>query len=375
MSPPKNISEQIKILKSRHLIIEDEAKAEEILLKYNYYRLSEYWRKYKINSNKDDNNFKDNITFEQIVAIYELGILLRSILQQGIDICEVCFRTRFAYYTTQSKQDGEFSYLKPDSYNTKVMKNKKPDDFIAEIRCKIDCNKNESIKREIRKYWKNESIKRGTKRFSELPIGIAVETLSFSTLSKMYDYWADDEVIQKISNSFKVFQNVEVSSFGTTSKNHTWKSELQNINGSKESQSREILERVIHSLVALRNLCAHHSRIWNKIIIVQTPTRYYMEGQPKNLKKSPWEIISILMALVDEIMVKKDESYPYPVILNKTTDKRSPIISILMALLVTIRKNDNYSTRVKNNESYSTRVINLCKSNEEFFKGLTNPTF
>jgi abortive infection bacteriophage resistance protein len=366
MRPPTTIPEQIEILKSRNLIFQDEAKAKEILLKYNYYRLSEYWRKYKINPNKEDNNFKDNITFEQIIAIYELGILLRSLLQQGLDICEVCFRTRFAYHTTHSKQDGEFSYLKPDSYNNKVMKNKTPDDFIAEIRCKIDCNKNESIKREIRKYWKNESIKREIKKTLELPIGIAVETLSFSTLSKMYDYWSDDETIQKISNSFKVFKNIELSGFGTTSKNHPCENKLQNINGFKESQNREILERTIHSLVALRNLCAHHSRIWNKIIIVPTPTRYYLKGQPKNLKKSPWVIISILMALVDEIVVNEDSTSLHVKIKNKTINKLSPL-QIISNLIMTLTS--------KKDESYSTRVMKLCKSNKEFFKGLTSPTF
>jgi abortive infection bacteriophage resistance protein len=294
MKPPTTTLKQIEILKSRNLIFENEAKAEEILLKYNYYRLSEYWQRYQIDPNNENYNFKDNITFEQIVAIYELDMLLKSHLQLCTEICEVCFRTRFAYYTAHSKQNGDYLYLGTDSYNTE-----KPDDFIEEIKSEL---------------YKSKNTKHDMKREGKVYVWKAVEALKFGTLEKMYSYWADEETIQNISNSFNVFKNGGVLNFGTPLKTHPWENELKKINGSKISQNREILE-TIESLVALRNLYAHHARIWNTTI--------------NNIP--PLKIIFNLMTLTDEIMVKKDESY-------------------------------------------LTRITNLCESNEEFFKGLTNPT-
>ena len=293
MKPPKSIPEQIEILKKRKLIIEDEAKAEEILLKYNYYRLSGYWRKYQINPKEEENDFKDNITFEQIVAIYELDTSLKSLLQKGIGIFEVCFRTRFAYHTALS---GKCLYLNPDSYNNKVIKDKQLKELIEEINIEIKRSKEKFIKHSITKY-------------GEVPIWAAVEVLSFGTISKMYFSWADKKVIQDISSSFKVFKGREISKY------------------------------TIHSLVMLRNLCAHYARIWNRRVIVPVTTRNHLEENPRDLKRKVqqkdfnkryhWGIISILMALVDEI--------------NK-------------------------------DKNFSNSVNELCKSNEEFFKGLIDPT-
>jgi len=102
---PLTIEKQIERLKCRNLIFEDENKLEQILLKYNYYRLSGYWRKYQINPEKKENNFVDNTTLENIITIYELDASLRPLLLKGIGIFEVCFRTRFAYYMAITDPD------------------------------------------------------------------------------------------------------------------------------------------------------------------------------------------------------------------------------------------------------------------------------
>jgi hypothetical protein len=94
MKPAKTIPEQIEILRLRNLNFEDESKVRQFLLENNYYRLSGYWRKYQIDPDKGENNFINNITFEQIATIYELDALLINLLQKGIRIFEICFRSR-----------------------------------------------------------------------------------------------------------------------------------------------------------------------------------------------------------------------------------------------------------------------------------------
>jgi len=86
---------------------------------------------------------------------------------------------------------------------------------------------------------------------------------------------------------------------------------------------------VLRSLVCLRNLCAHHARIWNRRMVVKLANKHYLQKFGDSNEQSQWRIISILMSLVDEI--------------NK-------------------------------NNVYSKKVLNLCKQNEEFYKGLIEPT-
>ena len=66
LKEPKTFDEQIDLLKSRGLIIGDEDKAKFILSNINYYRFSAYLIHFK----KEDETYKENITFEHIYNLY-----------------------------------------------------------------------------------------------------------------------------------------------------------------------------------------------------------------------------------------------------------------------------------------------------------------
>jgi abortive infection bacteriophage resistance protein len=284
MKSIKTIPEQIEILKSRNLIFEDESKAEQFLLGNNYYRLTGYWRKYQINSGEGENKFVDNTTLEKIVEIYELDILLRNILQKGIGIFEVCFRSRFAYYTAISDLNG-LLYSKPDSYINKIAENESRDKLLAKINKEIE--------------YSNERFIEDYKKDGNIPIWVAIEVLGFGTVSKMYSLWANKEVTKQVIKNFNLFKDY----YST--------------------------RHIIRSLVDLRNSCAHQKRIWDRRLIAQVLDKKYLQKFGPSDERSQWRIISILMSLVDEI---------------------------------------------NRNQNYSEDVLNLCKQNEEFYKGLIKPT-
>ena len=75
--PFKSIDEQIKILKSRGLKIADENFAKDFLYKNNYYRISGYTATLRKND-----IFNENVTFENIVDIYNFDYQLRHILSK-----------------------------------------------------------------------------------------------------------------------------------------------------------------------------------------------------------------------------------------------------------------------------------------------------
>jgi abortive infection bacteriophage resistance protein len=339
MKTAKTIPEQIEKLNLRGLKFEDEAKAEYYLLKYNYYRLSGYWWKYQKKANKKDGdkekdndkdeNFVDNTTLEKIIAIYKLDAKLRNLILEGIEIFEVCFRTRFAYYIALSELDKPYLYFDRDSYkNVKATKKKKHKTKIASETNPNSHDGKVANKKKYKNFYggmRNE-IDRSEEIFinhykkkedGKIPIWVVVEVLSFGTISQMYSRWKNKETVKKISASFNFFEDYE-SSINT-----------------------------IGSLVFLRNLCAHQSRIWNRKLIKKINNKMiykilnkvYLREIKTIPESSPWRVISILMALVDEI-----------------------------------NKDDTYSTRVmelfknESNEEFDKKLY------EEFYEGLINPT-
>jgi len=258
MKTAKTVPEQIQLLKSRHLVLNDEPYAAQFLSKNNYYRLSGYWRKYQINPDIGDNNFVDGTTFEKIVAIYELDTRLRTLLQKGIGMFEICFRSKFAYQIAISDVYGQQTYLQQDSYDNTRIPEGKPDDLLERIQQELG----RSSERYIQHYT---SIK------EPIPIWAAIEILSFGTVSKMYSRWQDNGVVKRTVHDYKTLRNYHNA------------------------------KRIIHSFVYLRNLCAHQARIWNRMAVVEAPDKDILQRFGTSQNRSLWRTISYLMLLLDEI--------------------------------------------------------------------------
>jgi len=65
--PPMTIDEQVENLKSIGLIVENEEYAKKILNDISYFRLV---KAYSLNLKPKNGNYKDEVTFEQIVELY-----------------------------------------------------------------------------------------------------------------------------------------------------------------------------------------------------------------------------------------------------------------------------------------------------------------
>jgi abortive infection bacteriophage resistance protein len=288
MKNAKNTTEQIELLKSRNLIFENESNAKRLLLQHSYYRLSGYWRKYQIDDKNCANNFIKETTFEKIIEIYVLDMLLRNILQKGLGIFEVCFRSNFAYYMALSGENGQFLYLQPNSYSNKISENENPEELLVKIKKELTRSNEKCIK-----YYREKG--------ENVPIWAAIEILSFGTVSKMYSRWINKDTVKKVYQEFETFKLLK--------------------------KYKHIIP-IVHSLVYLRNLCAHQVRIWNRRLIFQTSDIDGFKKFGNSSERAQWRIISILMLLVDEI---------------------------------------------NQNNEYSTEVLKLCKQNKEFYNGLIEP--
>lgn len=88
--PPLNYSEQVKLLESRGLIIENKKKAERLLANISYYRLSAYMLPYKVCMNGVIQDiFKAGTTLDMVYDLYKFDRKLRLLLFDAIERIEV----------------------------------------------------------------------------------------------------------------------------------------------------------------------------------------------------------------------------------------------------------------------------------------------
>ena len=76
MKEYKNNEELIEYLVSKNVIINDKEKALKIIEKYSYYSII---NGYKIVFKDEDNNYKPNVSFEEIFALYEFDKNIKAI--------------------------------------------------------------------------------------------------------------------------------------------------------------------------------------------------------------------------------------------------------------------------------------------------------
>lgn len=264
--PATSIIDQIELLKLRGLAGADVAVGSDEhrrlmnwLMNNSYYRLSGYWRYHQKNPHAGDNWFVGGSVAE-VQAAYDFDTGLRSFLSEGLAVVEVTFRSRLGYFV--ATELGPAAYLEPETY-------------VARVHRATGDRLRDQLLKDV-----NRDLARSKERFiahhvnagEDVPIWAAVEALAFGTVSKMYALLADTDVRTKVSKTFKV-----------------------------SSYSR--MESIIRSLVTLRNTCAHHGRVWNRIPDIPCPVLHSLKVEdPGIYQQTPWGWIVMLRHLVDEIL-------------------------------------------------------------------------
>jgi abortive infection bacteriophage resistance protein len=223
--PHLSYEQQIELLKSRNLIINDEKYALQKLQHINYYRLSAYFLPFYTNNN----SFKENTTFEQIIELYHFDKELRILTFSAIEKIEIFLRTSIAY--NFSKEYKPFGYMEKMNFCCR----EEDFDWLYE-----DIHKES-------KRSKETFVKHFKEKYSEnyLPIWMVVEIISFGTLSKLYTMLcphAERLILNGIDLPSFVFKN--------------W----------------------LHVFSYVRNIAAHHSRLWNRKFVIKAKI-------PKHKKK------------------------------------------------------------------------------------------
>ncbi len=247
IKPPLTLEEQVELLISRGLIINDTNFAIKILSRINYYRLSAYSL-----SLRDNDVFNKGTTFEQIYQLYEFDAKLRHLMLDIIESLEIKFRTEIAYYLAM--EHGAMSYLDKNIFHNPQYHHRFSEDFNREKELQAN---SAFVAHHNRAYD------------GKMPIWVAIELFSFGMLSKFY-------------NNFK-----------QTDKNKFVCSYLN-----KPRYFQNYLSSWLKSLVEIRNICAHYGRIYNRALnsSPKVPREFTM---PKQSYKKLFPVILITVLSID----------------------------------------------------------------------------
>lgn len=255
------IKEQIQKLKNKGLIFKNEIEAEKMLATTNYYRLSGYWFNKLVAKNPD--KFENGITFENIKELYDFDSKLRIILFEGISKIEISFRTIWAY---QMGLLGAFAYLDFQNYNDNKEFQRTLDKLSKEF---------EHSKEIFVEHYKKCYLEKLP------PVWIACELLSFGTLTRFYRNLNNRKLERCISDSFHIDQI--------------------------------LLKSWLHSITVLRNFCAHHARIVNRIFCIAPKEpkskKLAIYGLWNNTNKNSCYNIILVLSFMIFIVYKKGDNW------------------------------------------------------------------
>ncbi len=226
--PFRSFDDQIALMQSRGLDVPDPVRAKMYLQQINYYRLSAYFLPFQ----SVNDRFDSGITFEHIIKTYSFDRELRLLVFDCIERIEIAIRTQFIYklaekYNDSHWQDNPSLFIRPftDQYGKTV-------DPYNDFQKIIDKAKNARKPEVFIKHYTDEYDTPPNP-----PAWMCFELLTIGELSRLYKGLRDNDDRKIIADYFKV-QPVVFQSW-------------------------------LHALTYVRNICAHHSRLWNKDLAVE----------------------------------------------------------------------------------------------------------
>ena len=242
----------MELLKSEGLAFHDESRSYHLLKNISMFRLKGYLKPFRL---RDSHQFKPDSTFEDAYTLYKFDASLRKMICSELEKIEISIRTQLSMAMGDSA--GIFWFEDPQNFR--------------------DSEKHNSLLRKLQE---------------EL-------------------YRSDDEALIEFRRNYTnifppTWMTFEVSSFGTLSMMYRWlrAGYSRRMVASFYGLSDTVFESWLHTLVYTRNICAHHSRLWNRHLrinaVVPRRTRLPFIDTPNNTKKI-YYVLSIILYLLQTI--------------------------------------------------------------------------
>ncbi len=226
--PPLSIPAQVERLRSRGLLVPDQARAEHYLRFIGYYRLSAYALPLQHHDVLPDKPFKAGAAFEDILNLYRFDRELRLLAMDAVERIEVAARS--VIVNAMSTRHGAHWFMDGGHFAPALRHGGLLDRLERDLHIPAGATTKTPAKDHnedfVRHYY-------ATYTDPHLPPAWMVgELLTLGAWSQMFEHLRVAAERKAIAAPFRV--------------------------------DEQVLRSWLHALTHLRNLCAHHARVWNR---------------------------------------------------------------------------------------------------------------
>ena len=212
----KNLDEQLEILRSKGLIIEDEELAKEILLRENYFFINGY--RILLMNSFTDKTFVVGSTFRELYSVFLFDRYIRNVLFKNLLIIENQLKSVISYQLSKKYGYRDKDYLNPKNFTTDRNKVRRVKDVIDKMKRQVRVNGTHHMA--TMHYMNN---------YGYIPLWVLVKVLSFGMVCELYFILKPEDQVA-VADIFNV--------------------------------STDYLENFLPILANYRNLCAHEDIVY-----------------------------------------------------------------------------------------------------------------
>ena len=214
--PPISIGAQISWLSQRGLIIANRNDAAHFLGHVNYYRFRGYLEEFIDHTTNPPRAFLAGTNFQDAVTLYDFDSRLRLLLLDAFNRIEVSIRAQWTYHLVYTGQGGQLAHLNRNLFSK---------GYFANL-----SNLHQTYQRHGKRNHGYD--------FPDCPTWAIAEIMSFGQLSRWY------------GDTDRAVQRRVAAHFGVDAR---------------------VLRSVLRHLAPVRNICAHHERLWDRDFATKFP--------------------------------------------------------------------------------------------------------
>ncbi|MGZ3159836.1 MAG: Abi family protein [Burkholderiaceae bacterium] len=210
--PATTYTQQVERLQQRGMTIDDVDSARFYLQHLNYYRLCAYWLPFE--TDHASHQFKPGTHFNDVLNLYIFDRELRLLILDAIERIEVSIRGQWAYQL--ALRHGAHAHLDAGLFDGKYWQGN-----LDKLAKEVQRSDEAFIKHHLIEYA--ESLP---------PVWAVCEVMSLGLLSRWYNSLKPAATRRAIATVYGI--------------------------------DEKVLQSWLHHLSLVRNVCAHHSRLWNR---------------------------------------------------------------------------------------------------------------
>jgi abortive infection bacteriophage resistance protein len=271
--PAYSITDQIALLKRRGMLFKDETQACNHLKNISYYRLKGYW--WDVQTDYIQHLFQPNVYFEDIVERYNFDRRFRIILFDAVERIEIALRTKMIYHL--SLVYGGLWYLNPLLFDAATIE---INGIVKTAHLHVLDELRKEFNRSQEVFIKDQRLRYPGQDADAWKI---LEIASLGTLSKLYK-----NLRNKLPEKAAIANEMGINS------THT-------------------LVGWLESIAVIRNIIAHHSRLWSRTMVkrpsmqLNNPARKWLVQPLKSAQlNKPYPTICCMIYLCNFLNPSED---------------------------------------------------------------------